>query len=71
MCLCGACRGAERGTSTGNWLGVKKGLQAMAYRVGRCFQEGYDQPTDDVAETCTCIESMTSMSASSQTCSAS
>ena len=26
----------------------KKGLQAMAYKGGRSFQEGYDQPTDDV-----------------------
>ena len=32
----------------GNGWVWKKGLQAMAYGGGSCFQEGYDQPTDDV-----------------------
>ena len=32
----------------GNGWVWKKGLQAMAYGVVRCFQEGYGQPTDDV-----------------------
>ena len=32
----------------GNGWVWKKGLQAMAYGGGLCFQEGYDQPTDDV-----------------------
>ena len=26
----------------------KKGLQGIAHGAGRCFQEGYDQPTADV-----------------------
>ena len=26
----------------------KKGLQAMAYGAGHCFQEGHNQLTDDV-----------------------
>ena len=33
----------------GNVFVWKKRMQAMAYRGGHCFQEGYDQPTDDVS----------------------
>ena len=32
----------------GNGWVWKKGLQTMAYGGGHCFQEGYDQPFDDV-----------------------
>ena len=32
----------------GTGWACKQGLQAMAYRGARCFQEGYDQPTEDV-----------------------